>query len=164
MRSTIIMLSFALLSSNAMAAQTAVATGTADATVVSNLGVNQTAGLDFGTITSGSTAGAVTVTATGATSTGGATVTGGTPVAGQFAVTGDVNGIYGVSIPSAATLTKTGGGANMGVNLTLIGANATGNALSNTGSGSFGVGGTLTIGQNQAPGTYHGTYPVTVSY
>ena len=37
-------------------------------------------------------------------------------------------------------------------------------ALDGSGAGSFSVGGTLTVGDTQTPGSYSGTYTVTASY
>jgi hypothetical protein len=99
------------------------------------------------------------------------------PGAGQDAkasacsVTGDVLAVYNVSLPSSATLTN-GAGKTMIVNSFSITSDADSNPynrlLHNDGTGlgldNFGVGAKLNVGADQAPGTYSGTYVVSVQY
>jgi hypothetical protein len=99
------------------------------------------------------------------------------PGAGQDAkasscsVTGDVAATYSVTIPSSVTLAN-GSGQSMIVNSFTVSSDGDSNPLSrllhNDGTGlgidSFGVGAKLNVGANQAPGSYNGTYIVSVQY
>lgn len=79
---------------------------------------------------------------------------------GEFTITGQPNTTVKVTLPSSITLT--GPGAAMTVN-TFAYDPAT-PTLDSAGNLSLKVGARLNIGTNQAPGTYNGTYTVTVSY
>lgn len=84
---------------------------------------------------------------------------------------GDVAATYSVMLPSSAALSN-GTGQSMTVNnFTISGdgdANPYTRLLQNDGTGlgedSFGVGARLNVGADQAPGTYSGTYIVSVQY
>ena len=84
---------------------------------------------------------------------------------------GDVAATYGVTLPASTTLSN-GAGQSMTVNnFTISGdgdANPYTRLLENDGTGlgadTFGVGGRLNVGANQASGTYSGTYVVSVQY
>lgn len=78
----------------------------------------------------------------------------------EFSITGQPNTTIKVTLPSSTTLT--GPGAAMTVNN--FAADTTTPTLDNAGNLSLKVGARLNIGTNQAPGTYKGTYTVTVSY
>lgn len=79
---------------------------------------------------------------------------------GEFTVTGQPNTAITVSFPSSITLT--GPGTAMTVNN--FTADSTTPTLDNMGNLSLKVGARLNVGTNQAPGTYNGTYTLTVSY
>jgi hypothetical protein len=86
-------------------------------------------------------------------------------------VSGDVGATYNVTIPSSVSLTN-GAGQSMTVNGFTVSSDGDSNPLSrllqNNGIGlgidSFGVGAKLNVGANQPPGTYSGTYVVSVQY
>lgn len=133
--------------------------------VLNRLKLLNTTALDFGNIISGATPGTVTINATtGArTTTGGATAAGGTTGFATFLSAGSVNRIYLVFIPNAAITLSNGTGGTMTVG------NWTSNGglirfLDNNGLGIIRIGGRLNVGANQAPGTYTGTFNVTVNY
>ena len=84
---------------------------------------------------------------------------------------GDVAATYGVTLPSNTTLTNETGQAMTVSSFTISSdgdANPHTRILRNDGSGlgldSFGVGARLDIGADQVPGTYSGTYVVSVQY
>lgn len=71
----------------------------------------------------------------------------------------DADMAYTVAIPASATITKEGGSETMSVALTKSDASVTGVT-----SKDIYVGGTLTVGGNQAAGVYTGSYTMTVTY
>jgi hypothetical protein len=155
----------------------ALADGTANATarVVDSLsitkdGTTSTFGdLAFGTIVPNATGGTVVINpfGSGARSATGVQVISSTFGPAAFNVTGESNAGYAVTLPSSATITKTGSAETMTVDtftstLSGIGLVVTG-TLAGT-EGSFRVGGKLHVGPNQASGSYSGTFVVTAAY
>jgi hypothetical protein len=148
----------------AMAASgnSATGAGAAAGTVVAPIILKHTAGavLNFGTVTVGSTGGAIVVTGAGVGTPLGtvAFVPGSTVSADAFTVTGDANRAYSITTGAGSV---TAGSASMvfattpSVSQTTLGA---------TGTGTFTVGGSLAVGSNTTPGAYTGTYTVTVAY
>lgn len=136
------------------------------ASVVRILSVSSTSELSFGTFAAGSTAGTVVMSSSGnRTSTGGVTLVS-TAAGSQGSVTlsGTPSTSYSVSFPGSVTLTASGGTATM--NLGTFTSTLTGNqgSLNTAGSGSFGVGGTLSVSANQPIAVYTGSFTVTLSY
>lgn len=87
-------------------------------------------------------------------------VTGRPGNAGTFTVTGNPNTAVTVTLPS--TITLSGPGSPMTVNN--FSSSPTTPVLDANGNMTLRVGARLTVGANQAPGTYNGTYNLTVSY
>ena len=145
-------LAAALIAGSAYAATTT--SGTASAVIIGTLSIIQQNPLNFGTFSSGTTAG--TINSFGAT-TGGVTVMSiGAPAA--FQVTGNPNTNFFVTAPASVTLTS---GANtMPATLTA----PTASALDNAGSRVINVLGTLTVAANKPAGNYTGSYNVSVNY
>lgn len=141
----------------ATGAQAATATATARANILRQITVTRTADLDYATIITAPTAGTVQVSTAGARTCGGALVCSGTATAAAFSVVGTVGQVATVSVPASVTLTS--GSNNM--TSTLVSSNAT---LTLAATNSFSVGGTLSVGANQADGVYAGTFNVTVDY
>lgn len=140
---------------------TSTATGTATATIVAPIVLTHpsTAALNFGRFTAG-LGGTVTVTAAGVGSVGSGVgfVPGSTTTADLFTVAGDASRSFSVVTTSG---TVTSGSANLAFTTTPSAATA---ALSTTGTGSFTVGGTLTVPATAVAGAYTGTYSATVTY
>ena len=152
------------LSAFATSAQAATtATGTAKAEVLSTLTVTSAADLQFGQIAA-NTGGTVSVNADSTVASTGGLISTGTRSPAAFDVSGSANAMVLVSLPTApVNLTRTGGSETM----TLSGFNTNPNGafrLDSTGKGLFNVGGTLTVGSNQAAGAYAGTFQVSVEY
>jgi len=136
---------------------------------------NNTTGLAFGSMAAG-TGGTVTVSPAGVrTKTGGVVlVSSGAGSADSFTVHGftlplnsNHTHTYSITLPANGTVTLSSGGNNMAVNNFLSSPPAgtsTGTLATGTVDQILNVGATLTVGASQAPGTYSGTYTVTVVY
>ncbi len=148
------------ISSNAWAA-TETATATAEILDALDIDLDATRNtLDFGTIAESGTGGTLTLTPAGAATCGAGLVCGGTTETPLFTIDGEADAPVGISFTSS-TIQLSGPGADMPVALTLSDVTMT---LDNTGAGDFEVGGTLTVGGNQATGTYTGQLEVVVVY
>jgi hypothetical protein len=146
---------------SAIAAEaTAVATGT----VISPIAITKSADLVFGSFAAGATSGTVTVAPGGGRgNSGGVTLIGTTGAAAQFDVTGEGGLTYSIDLAPTA-LTRSGGTETM--NFTAQ-SDITSGTLAGTGASgaqSFFVGGVLTVGASQVPGTYTGSVKATVAY
>ncbi|MDB5798608.1 MAG: YapH protein [Paucimonas sp.] len=142
-------------------ASAATVTATASATVLATMTIAQTQALSFGTF-AGNTGGTITLTSAGARSSTGTVVfpTGSAAAVGKFSVTGTGTNTFGISYVDGSL---TGAGSPMALAVSGVASNPTVGTLSG-GAASFDVGGILTVGSNQAAGTYNGTYTVTVDY
>lgn len=141
-------------------------TGTASATIITPISIVATAPLSFGVMAQPTAAGTVTVSTAGVVTTSGGMV-GNTaiaqgsagPQAGKFRVSGEPGRQFFVTLPLAATVSRSGGGA-MTITLFTVGA-LTGSPV---GTLDIAVGGTLAVGGGQPIGTYAGSYQITASY
>lgn len=149
----------AALAMNASAAQAASATGTAKAKILRQITLTNTSDLQYATIISGATASTVAVSTAGAATCGSGLTCTGTTTAANFNIAGTSGAVVLVGGDSSVTLNGSLGGT-MTSTLTYSATNVT---LSATG-GSFQVGGTLSVGANQAAGDYSGTFNVTANY
>jgi spore coat protein U-like protein len=154
----------ALVSMAATAAQAqATATTGASVTIADPIAITKTADLSFGTVVPSAAAGTVVVSTSGTRSvTGGVSALGGTITAAAYSVTGYGNSTYSIALPTSVSLTGPTGATAMSASSFAHSADAS-PALSG-GSDSFTVGATLSVGANQAAGTYSGTFDVTVAY
>jgi hypothetical protein len=122
--------------------------------------VTNTATLDFGTLVPSAAAGTVVIApAGGRTTTGGVTGVSGTYGPGAFKVaitSGTANFFF--FLPANATLTS--GGNTMTVNTFTANMGNPGTVPGPPGSAVLYVGATLSVGANQAAGTYTGTYSI----
>lgn len=135
--------------------------GVAGGTVISPLVLTHAAGssLNFGKLIV-SSSGTVVVTATGVGSaTGGvAFAPGSVNAADSFSVTGDPSRSYSITTTGGNV---TAGAVSMAFTTTPSTAQAT---LGATGTGTFTVGSTLTVGSGAVAGSYTGSYTATVNY
>jgi hypothetical protein len=145
------------------------ATGSASVIVFTPLAVTPTAGsdLNFGNVIAGASAGSLTVDPAGtASSYSGLIVpTGSVTQAAGFDITGQPGAQFSITLP--ATAASLGNGVSVASFTGKISNGASGTlsgSLDASGKQSFAVGGTLSIGANQAAGTYTGNFSVTVAY
>jgi hypothetical protein len=156
----------ALLASAKAGAQqnSATTSANASATIVTAISLTKTADLNFGAVVAGGTSGTVVLTAAGARSATGGTTLGNTAgaSAAAFTVAGQPSATYTITLPASTTITF-GGSATMTVNNFTSSPSGTG-TLSGGGSQTLSVGATLQVGASQEPGTYTGSFNVTVAY
>jgi hypothetical protein len=142
----------------------------ASATIVSPIAINNSRALEFGNIAAGAVAGSVTLTPDAATTRSSVGVTlpvvTGTVSSAQFDVTGTPAYAYSIAI-TPASVNITNGAFTMAVgSFTSTPTVAAGGTLDALGAQNIYVGATLTVGANQAPGTYTNAtaFTVTVNY
>ncbi|MGB9082212.1 MAG: DUF4402 domain-containing protein, partial [Desulfuromonadaceae bacterium] len=80
-----------------------------------------------------------------------------------FNVTGDANVQYTITLPVNGEVSLAGPGAAMAVGSFTSNPTSAG-TLNSGGTGTIAVGATLTVGSNQVPGSYSGSFSVTVTY
>lgn len=149
------------LTFGATAAQAAQTSATARARVLRALTIqNNNRPLDFGAIVAAATPGTVTISTAGArTACAGGISCSSTVSAAQFDITGTATEV--VTIDADASVNLVSGANNMTATLVESALTAT---LDATGAAAFSVGGTLSVGANQAEGVYTGTFNVTANY
>jgi Mat/Ecp fimbriae major subunit len=148
----------ASLGLGATSAQAATATATARAKILRQVTVTNSTDLQFGTIVTGTAPSTVIVSTLGARTCGAGLVCSGVTTAAAFAIGGTTGQIVTISVP--ATVQLDSGTNNMIATLTSSAATAT--MVAN--AGAFTVGGTLTVGADQADGDYAGNFIATVNY
>lgn len=128
------------------------------------IAITNTAPLAFGKFVSGS-GGTVVISTNGVRSASGGVllVPSGAGAAAQFAVSGDSNLTYAISLP-ADGLVALASGANSMVVTTFASSPSLTGALSAGGTQTISVGATLNAGSNQATGNYSGSFNITVNY
>ncbi|MEO8431431.1 MAG: DUF4402 domain-containing protein [Acidobacteriota bacterium] len=154
------------LGTEAYAAQnSAIGTGTANARIITAISITPGTALNFGDVVPSGVVGTVSVDAAGVrTSAGGASLGGATGVAaGAFTINGQASATYAITLPANGVVTVTSGANSMAVNGFVSNPGPTG-TLTAGGTQPLAVGATLSVGVNQAAGSYTGTYQVTVAY
>jgi len=156
----IVMLAFA---ASSYAQVTASATSTA--VVVTPLTIIRNTNLDFGSIAA---TGGGTLTINPATSaltpSAGVAIISGTATAAQFTASGSNNEVIQFTFPATITLSDGGGNTMLFTLASDLGATSpVASTLSATGSRIIYIGGVLTVGLNQAPGTYSNAAGLAVS-
>jgi hypothetical protein len=127
------------------------------------IALQKTADLAFGNILAGATAGTVVLAPEGTrTAGGGATALAGSFSAAAFIVSGSPSALYAIVLPAGPVPLNSGGSSVDAVAFTST--PALKGALDPLGQQSLSVGATLNVGANQPPGTYTGTFQVTVLY
>lgn len=131
--------------------------------IIAPIALSKIQDLDMGVVIPGATAGSVTLNAaTGAQGiTGGVVYASPTGQAAQFAATGQPSHPFSIVLGSSP-ITLSGPGGTM--SLALLASPSGSSTFSAAGTSALNVGGTLTVGANQADGDYTGTFTLTVSY
>jgi hypothetical protein len=120
--------------------------------------------LTFGRLVATATAGAVTVSPSGARTSSGGVVLGSAfgASAAAFTVNGQPNAGYTIMLPSSCALS--GGGGAMTVDTFLSGPANGQNLVGSNGTASFTVGATLHVGASQSSASYSGSCVVMIAY
>lgn len=163
--------SIALIGAAASApAMSASTTAAATADVVTPIAITKASDLVFGRFIAGP-GGTVTVNTAGLRTLSGVTAAGGTAAStASFNITGEASAAYSISIDTSdAKLISGANEMNLELFSDLTGAGATSGKvaaglLSATGTQTLYVGGTLTVGADQAGGQYSGTIAALVNY
>jgi hypothetical protein len=123
------------------------------------------AGLSFGAFLAGSGGSVVVGTSNNRSKTGGVFLLGqgGSAASAQFTVSGTPGAAYAISLPANGTVALTGPGADMALN-SFASSPSPGGTLSGGGSQLLSIGATLSVASNQTPGSYTGSFNVTVTY
>jgi hypothetical protein len=128
--------------------------------------LTNTQSLAFGSFIAGS-GGTMAVSTSGGRSVGSGSIVlmnmNPTAHAAAFNVTGDANAPYTITLPADGVVSLTGPGAAMAVGSFTSNPTSAG-TLNSGGTGTIAVGATLTVGSNQVPGSYSGSFSVTVTY
>jgi len=142
----------------------ATASANATATVVTPLSIAKNADMLFGKFIAG-TGGSVALTTAGARSaTGGVTLfsQGSIQNAASFAVAGEGSYTYAITLPAGPVTISDGASHDMTVGSFVSNPSGTGTLAG--GTQTLLVGATLTVSNAQAPGSYSGSFSVTVDY
>ena len=141
------------------------ATAQATGTVIAPIAITKTADLVLGSFASGAGGGTVTLSTLGVRGkTGDVTLFAGTtPAAAKFDVTGEGGLTYSITLVPTA-LTRSGGPETMSFTPQSDSSTGTLAGVGAAGAQSFFVGGELTVGAGQVPGTYAGSVTATVAY
>ena len=124
-----------------------------------------TSGLSFGSFVAGA-GGSIAVTTSGGRSKTGSVFLlsqGGISTAAQFTVSGTAGATYAITLPADGTVALSSGSNTMAVNSFVSFPSAMG-TLSGGGTQLLSVGATLTVGNAQPPGSYAGSFSVTINY
>lgn len=154
-----------LLVPAAASAAPAVRSTTAQAAVLSPLSVLKRGDLDFGTLAVAGAGTAIVNPVNGSlTTTGAITRVGTSAHPATFTGTGSKNSVVHIRVPTAPiTVTRVGGTQTMTVSTWTLDGSAN-RKIPPSDVFNFAVGATLNIAAAQAPGTYVGTFNVTVQY
>jgi hypothetical protein len=142
------------------------ASGQGSAVVVRPLSLVKTDDLRFGSLIAGASAGTVTISQTSGArgSTGGVTPATADPFGPAAFVSAGLSSVIAiVSVDTATTLTRAGGGATMAVTDIATDRPAV-TLFPGSGVMTINVGGRLAVGANQMPGDYAGSFNLTVFY
>ena len=158
------------LSSPALAQSSATQSTTATTRIIQPITLTKNTDLAFGSVVKPNAA-ANTVAIDAAS--GARSVTGGGDAAlapstsgrATYTVSGEGGQTFSISTPATFNMTKAGGSDTITVTLTQSAATGTvSGSLGNTGSATFGVGGSFPVAAATASGNYTGSFDVTVAY
>lgn len=154
----------------ALAQTSATQSTTATAKIVQPITLTKNSDLAFGTVvkpTSGTNT--ITINETSGTRTSGgggdAALATSTTSRAAFSVGGEGGQAFSITVPSTATMTRSGGSETLTVNLTPTGTSGSlSGSLGSAGTATFGVGGNFDVGATTVSGSYSGSFNTTVAY
>lgn len=150
-----------LLGLSGGAAAAASATGHASVVLLEAITLAESAPMSFGQVGGTGAAGSVVLAPTGAINGPAGFRFAGAPAAARFTVAGERSSAVTISFSAGNSLTGPGPAMPLGGFTHNAGASP---ALDSTGSLTVAVGATLGVGAAQPPGSYSGSYTVTVNY
>ncbi|APG60332.1 DUF4402 domain-containing protein [Christiangramia salexigens] len=143
------------------------ATATAEAVVVKPIAISVSGTLNFGEIIGTASGGTVTVSPAAARSGSAGLINSGQPgtvSVPTFTVTGEASHTFTIDHPASFDVTETvGGSATMSVGSFQNSLGSNTGTLDGSGTETFELGGTITVGANQTVGTYENTTDMTVT-
>jgi hypothetical protein len=154
----------------AMAQTSATQSTTASATIVQPITLTKNSDLAFGTVvkpTSGTNTITINETSGSRTMTGAgdAALATSTSSRAAFSVGGEGGQTFSITVPSTATMTRSGGSETLTANLVKTAASGTlSGSIGSAGTASFGVGGNFDVASTTVSGAYSGSFNVTVAY
>ena len=160
--SMVVLAAIALIPTSVNAQTESVAAG---ASIIAPISISETAALHFGTIAKDADGGSVVLSAAGVRTPTGLTLSTGTPTASAaaFSVGGESGLSYVITLPSAPiTITHSGGAGTGTMSVGTFTSDIAGGVIGT--DDTFSVGATLTVGADQATGTYSGTFNVSIAY
>lgn len=134
--------------------------GNASVIIKNAITATQSQSLNFGTVSSDATGGTVTVSPAGTVSSSTLSFYG-TANAGKFNITAQPSTALNINISDS---TVSNGSSTMDINNFVTTSTPTNYTTDSSGNLVLNVGADLKVLANQAPGTYNGTYTVTVGY
>ena len=159
-----------VIAAPALAQTSATQSTTASATIVQPITLTKNSDLAFGSVVK-PTSGTNTVTineTTGArtkTGAGDAALATSTTSRAAFSVGGEGGQTFSITVPSTATMTRSGGSETLTVNLVKTGTSGTlSGSIGSAGTASFGVGGNFDVDSTTVSGAYSGSFNTTVAY
>ena len=160
----------AAIAAPAMAQTSATQSTTASATIVQPITLTKNSDLAFGTVVKPSSGtNTITINETTGTRTltgaGDAALATSTTSRATFTVGGEGGQTFSITVPSTATMTRSGGSETLTANLTGTAASGTlSGSIGSAGSATFGVGGNFDVASTTVSGAYSGSFNVTVAY
>jgi hypothetical protein len=154
----------------AMAQSSATQSTTASATIVQPITLTKNSDLAFGTVvkpTSGTNTITIDETTGGRTKTGAgdAALATSSPTRAAFSVGGEGGQTFSITVPSTATMTRSGGSETLTANLVKTAATGTiSGSIGSAGTATFGVGGNYDVSSTTVSGAYSGSFNTTFDY
>lgn len=152
------------LTQAANAQNSASASFTVGARIVTPISIVKVTDMNFGDVVPSVAGGTVALSTAGVAAPTGVNLgsAGAARTAATFTVSGQAAYTYAITLPSSATISDSAS-HTMSVGPFISSPSGTG-TLSGTGTQTLALGATLTVGALQAPGTYTGSFNVTVTY
>lgn len=161
-----------LLAGPALAQNSSQQSTTGTGTIFQPIALTKTSDLSFGTLVRpASGSGVVSINAADGVRSltgSGALLSGGpnnAPSRAAYTVSGEGGQTFSITVPASFSMTRSGGSETLAITLDPTATSGTlSGSLGAQGSASFGVGGSVSVGDTTATGSYAGSFNVTVAY